>query len=168
MDDALVAVGGVGNGREVVTEVLRTGSSTWERGPDLPYPSEHLAATAAGGRAYSIAGRYQSLEGNLDTVVSFAPGEKEWRREPNLRRSRGGIGAAAPAGNPCVAGGEAPDGTIASVECLVRGRWRDMAALTVPRHGVAVVAIGGTLHIIGGGPRPGLFVSDTHEAFDLF
>jgi hypothetical protein len=168
LDDALVAVGGVGNGREVVTEVLRTGSSAWERGPDLPYPSEHLAATAADGRAYSIAGRYQSLEGNLDTVVSFAPGEKEWRTAPKLRRSRGGIGAAAPAGKPCVAGGEAPDGTIASVECLVRGRWRDMAALAVPRHGVAVVAVGGSLHIIGGGPQPGLFVSDTHEAFEIF
>lgn len=168
LDDALVAVGGVGNGPEVVTEVLRTGSSTWERGPDLPHPSEHLAATAAGRRSYSIGGRYRSLEGNLDTVASFAPGETRWREEPKLRRSRGGIGAAAPGGKPCVAGGEAPDGTIASVECLVGGRWRDMATLAVPRHGIAVVAAGGTLHVIGGGPKPGLYVSDTHEAFDLF
>jgi hypothetical protein len=168
LDDALVAVGGVGNGPEVVTEVLRRGSSSWERGPDLPNPSEHLAATAAGGRAYSIAGRYRSLEGNLDTVYSFAPGERQWRREPRLRRSRGGIGAAAPGGRPCVAGGEAPDGTIASVECLVKGRWQEMGTLAVPRHGVAVVAVGGTLHVIGGGPKPGLFVSDSHEAFELF
>ncbi len=43
-----------------------------------------------------------------------------------------------------------------------------MATLAVPRHGVAVVAVGGTLHVIGGGPQPGLFVSDAHEAFDLF
>jgi len=168
LDDALVAVGGVGNGPEVITEVLRAGSSAWERGPDLPNPSEHLAATAAGGRAYSIAGRYRSLEGNLDTVFSFAPGERTWRKEPKLRRSRGGIGAASPKDHPCVAGGEAPDGTIASVECLVDGRWQEAATLAVPRHGVAVVAVGGTLHVIGGGPQPGLFVSDAHEAFDLF
>lgn len=168
LGDALVAVGGVGNGPEVVTEVLRAGAAVWERGPDLPNPSEHLAATAAGGRAYAIAGRYRTLEGNLDTVFSFSPGESEWSEEPRLRRSRGGIGAAAPAGRPCVAGGEAPDGTIASVECLLDGRWREVATLAVPRHGVAVVAVGGTLHVIGGGPRPGLFVSDAHEAFDLF
>jgi len=167
LDDALVAVGGVGNGPEVLTEVLRPGASAWERGPDLPNPSEHLAATAAGGRAYAIAGRYRTLEGNLDTVFSFSPGERTWRKEPSLRRSRGGIGAAAPAGRPCVAGGEAPDGTIASVECLVDGRWRDVATLAVPRHGVAVVAVGRTLHVIGGGPQPGLFVSDAHEAFEL-
>lgn len=168
LGSALVAVGGVGNGPEVVTEVLRPGSSAWERGPDLPNPSEHLAATGAGGRAYAIAGRYRSLEGNLDTVHSFRPGDRQWRKEPRLRRSRGGIGAAAPAGHPCVAGGEAPDGTIASVECLVGRRWREVATLTAPRHGVAVVAAGGTLHVIGGGPQPGLFVSDAHEAFKLF
>jgi serine/threonine-protein kinase PknK len=172
LDEALVAVGGVGSGPEVRTEVLRRGDTAWQRGPDLPYPTEHLAATSGasskGGRAYAIAGRYQSLEGNLDTVVSFVPGEQRWRTEPKLHRSRGGIGAAAPLGNPCVAGGEAPDGTIRSVECLVGGRWREMAELAVPRHGVAVVAVGGTLHVIGGGPQPGLFVSDAHEAFDLF
>ncbi|HZI38646.1 MAG TPA: hypothetical protein VFF24_10100 [Acidimicrobiia bacterium] len=168
LDEALVAVGGVGSGPEVRTEVLRRGAAAWEPGPDLPYPTEHLAATAASGRAYAIAGRYRGLEGNLDLVSSFAPGERRWRKEPALRRPRGGIGAAAPAGRPCVAGGEAPDGTIGSVECLLDGRWQAVATLAVPRHGVAVVAVGGTLHVIGGGPQPSLFVSDAHEAFDLF
>jgi hypothetical protein len=168
LDEALVAVGGVGSGPEVRTEVLHRGAAAWEAGPDLTYPSEHLAATGIGGRAYAIAGRYRSLEGNLDRVASFAPGDRGWRKEPALRRSRGGIGAAAPAGHACVAGGEAPEGTIASVECLVKSRWREVATLTIARHGVAVVAVGGTLHVIGGGPQPGLFVSDAHEAFDLF
>jgi hypothetical protein len=168
LEEALVAAGGVGSGPEVRTEVFRRAATAWERGPDLPNPTEHLAATGTGGRAYAIAGRYRSLEGNLNIVASFVPGERQWRKEPALRRSRGGIGAAAPAGHPCVAGGEAPDGTIGSVECLVEGRWKEAARLAVPRHGVAVVAVGGTLHVIGGGPQPGLFVSDAHEAFELF
>ena len=171
LDDALVAVGGVGSGPEVRTEVLRPGATAWERGPDLPHATEHLAATAgdtkSGRRAYAIAGRYRGLEGNLDAVVSFVPGEKQWRDEPHLVEKRGGIGAAAPGGHPCVAGGEAPDGTIASIECLIDGRWRQAATLAVPRHGVAVVAVGSTLHVIGGGPEPGLFVSDAHEAFEI-
>jgi N-acetylneuraminic acid mutarotase len=168
LDDALVAVGGVGSGREVRTEILRRGASAWERGPDLPHPAEHLAASGSGGRAYSIAGRYQSLEGNLATVHSLAPGEGRWREETSLNHTRGGIGAASPEGRPCVAGGEEPAGTISSVECLVDGRWNVVATLAVPRHGVAVVAVGGTLHVIGGGAEPGLFVSDAHEAFTLF
>ena len=168
LEDAIVAFGGVANGPEIRTEILRAGAPGWDRGPDMTHPTEHLAATAAGGRAYAIAGRYQSLEGNLETVESFALGDKRWRQEPELRHARGGIGAAAPAGRPCVAGGEAPNGvTIAAVECLTDGGWKEVATLAVPRHGVAVVAVGRTLHVIGGGPRPGLFVSDTHEAFDL-
>jgi hypothetical protein len=168
LDNALVAVGGVGSGREVRTEVLRLGATAWEAGPDLPHPTEHLAATGADGRAYSIGGRYQSLEGNLDTVHSFAPGEGRWRKEASLTHRRGGIGAATAADRPCVAGGEEPGGTIASIECLVDRRWRPVATLAVPRHGIAVVAVGRMLHVIGGGPKPGLFVSDTHEAFELF
>ncbi|HET9773248.1 MAG TPA: kelch repeat-containing protein [Acidimicrobiia bacterium] len=167
LDDALVAVGGVGSGREIRAEILRPGAPAWEPAPDLPHPTEHLAATGAGGRAYSIGGRYRSLEGNLATVHSLAPGERRWREEPDLNHTRGGIGAASPGGRPCVAGGEEPQGTIASVECLVDGRWRDVATLAVPRHGVAVVAVGDTLHVIGGGPQPALFVSDAHEAFHL-
>lgn len=168
LDDALVAVGGVGGGPEIRSEVLRVGAPAWERGPDLTHPTEHLAATAAGGRVYLIAGRYQTLESNLKTVESFALGDRKWRQEPELAHARGGIGAAAPGGRPCVAGGEAPDGlTIAQVECFDGDRWTQVATLAVPRHGVAVVAVGRTLHVIGGGPKPGLFVSDTHEEFDL-
>ena len=172
LEDAIVAIGGVGTGPEIRTEILRPGATTWERGPDMTHPAEHLAATVGatreGDRVYAIAGRYQSLESNLRTVESFAPGDRRWRRERDLRHARGGIAAAAPAGRPCVAGGEAPgDVTIAAVECLTADGWVRAATLAVPRHGVAVVAAGRTLHVIGGGPRPGLFVSDTHEAFDL-
>lgn len=38
-----------------------------------------------------------------------------------------------------------------------------VGSLRVPRHGLAVVALDGALHVIGGGPEPGLTVSDAHE-----
>lgn len=168
LETALVAIGGVGSG-ETTTAVLESGATAWSSGPDLGIGREHLAATAAGGRAYAIAGRLHSLESNRDTVESFAFGEDSWRAEPKLNHPRGGVGAAAPAGRPCVAGGEqtGEPSTIDSVECLDGNEWRVVATLSVPRHGVAVIAAGNRLHVIGGGPRAGLFVSDTHEAFDL-
>jgi hypothetical protein len=65
-----------------------------------------------------------------------------------------------------VAGGEEPgDRTIAEVECLVRGAWKVVAHLKVPRHGLAVVAPDAQIHVIGGGPKPGLTVSDAHQRF---
>lgn len=167
LDNALVAVGGVGSG-EATTEILQAGATAWRTGPAMGTPREHLAATAAGGRVYAIAGRLHTLESNRDSSESFAPGEPRWRQEPKLNDSRGGIGGAAPGGRPCVAGGEAPGGrTIESVECLKDDVWVRVATLEVPRHGVAVVAVDNRLHVIGGGPKPGLFVSDVHEVFDL-
>lgn len=166
--DALVAMGGVGSGDVVRTEILERGAAAWRPGPDLRTRREHLAATAAGGRAYAIAGRDGTLESNRDSVESLAIGDTSWREEPSLNDSRGGIGAASPGGRPCVAGGEAPMGrTVDSVECLEGGAWVVVAELEVPRHGVAVAAVGNRLHVIGGGPQPGLFVSDTHEVFEL-
>lgn len=163
----LVAVGGVGGTGDLRrTETLALGESKWRRGPDLRVKREHLAATAVGDRVYAIAGREFTLESNRASVESWAVGEEAWRDEPLLRHPRGGIGAATP-GVACVAGGEEPEGTIAPVECLVDGRWAEVAELAVPRHGVAVVADGRRLHVIGGGPEPGLYFSDVHEVFDL-
>jgi N-acetylneuraminic acid mutarotase len=164
----LVAVGGVGAGDVRRTEILEAGAAAWRPGPDLAVQREHLGATFADGRVYAVAGRMGSLESNRDSVESLALGEASWRTEPKLHESRGGIGAASPGGRACVAGGEAPGGrTIAPVECLSNGAWAVVAELEVPRHGLAVVAVGNRLHVIGGGPRPGLFVSDVHEVFEL-
>lgn len=176
LPDALVAVGGVAGPDLVRTEILERGAAGWRRGPDLGTPREHLAATAVDGRVYAIGGRAGSLESNRDSVESWAPGEAGWRVEPKLNHSRGGIGAAtvgaAPAeaggrgGTACVAGGEAPgDRTIAELECLEQGAWTLVANLAVPRHGLAVIAPDRRLHVVGGGPKPGLHVSDVHEMF---
>ncbi|MDQ3945867.1 MAG: hypothetical protein M3357_12090, partial [Actinomycetota bacterium] len=174
--NALVAVGGVAGPDLVRTEILELGATSWKRGPDLTTPREHLAAAYYNGRIYAIAGRAGTLESNRDSVESWAPGEAAWRAEPKLNHSRGGIGAATvrqggrdfgySGGVPCVAGGEAPgDRTIAEVECLKEDGWRVVGKLEVPRHDLAVGAPGDQLHVIGGGPKPGLHVSDVHEMF---
>ena len=163
-DGTIVAFGGVaGGGVVATTRVLRPGSSTWEKGPDLAVAREHTAATVIDERVFAIAGRAGSLESNLVSVESWDPsaGEPSWRAEPDLNDSRGGTAAAA----RCVAGGEEPAGTIASVECLSADgrRWERRAELGVARHGLAVVALGDRLHVIGGGDKPGLFVTGAHE-----
>jgi len=166
----LVAVGGTDNlGRFLArTEVFTPGQRAWTAGPDMTETRDHLAVAASGGRIYAIAGRVGSLESNRATVESWdltVPGG--WRVEPRLQDTRGGTSAAEAAGRPCVAGGEEPRGTIATVECLAAGRWEKVATLRTPRHGLAVVGLGNRLHVIAGGPEPGLFVSGTHETFTV-
>jgi N-acetylneuraminic acid mutarotase len=50
---------------------------------------------------------------------------------------------------------------------VVRRRWRRLADLPTPRHGVGVAAVGGAVYVIGGGPQPGLFVSDANESLRI-
>ncbi|MGH9190058.1 MAG: Kelch repeat-containing protein [Acidimicrobiales bacterium] len=163
----LAAIGGTtATGVTARVEVLNPGQGGWRPGPDLLQARDHLAAASSGGRVYAIGGRLGPLESNLDSVESWAPGGM-WRPEPPLNDSRGGTAAAEVAARVCVAGGEEPDGTIGSVECLVGGRWQRSATLRVPRHGLAVAGLGSQLHVVGGGPQPGLTVSGAHEVLEL-
>ena len=175
----LVAVGGTDAGGRFLnrTEVLTPGSRSWTAGPDMTEPRDHLAAAASGGRVYAIAGRLGGLDTNKATVESWDPSGpgSGWRAEPRLNDTRGGTSAAEAGGRPCVAGGEEPAGTIASIECLAGGHWARadlgagswarVATLRTPRHGLGVAGVGDRLHVIAGGPQPGLFVSGAHEVF---
>jgi hypothetical protein len=42
-----------------------------------------------------------------------------------------------------------------------------MAEMSVPRHGLAVVAEGKRVHLVAGGPQPGFSFSDAHEVLEL-
>lgn len=164
--DVIVAAGGESGGTALGrTEVYDAGRRAWRPGPDLDLPREHLAVASNGDRVYAIAGRAAG-QGNFRAVQSLDPrSDDAWRDEPEVADSRGGTGAAAVGERVCVAGGEEPAGTIASVECLDGHRWAQAARLARPRHGLAVMGLEGRLHAVGGGEQPGLFVSGAHEAF---
>lgn len=172
-DGFLVAFGGTSGGQVVDSvEILAAAAAgdRWRAGPAMTRPREHTAAAGSGGRIYAIAGRVGGLETNLDAVESLDPAATGagWRVEPALNKARGGIAAASAGGTVCVAGGEEPGATIAGVECLIDGEWRSVATLATPRHGLGVVAGNGKdLHVLAGGPEPGLFVSDAHEIISI-
>jgi hypothetical protein len=63
-------------------------------------------------------------------------------------------------------GGEAPGGTLrrAYAYDVAARRWRRLADLPTPRHGLGVVALGGRVRVLAGGPSPGLTVSGANES----
>ena len=161
----LVAVGGVDENGNVLesTEIFTPGVG-WSPGPGLSIPREHLAAAVAGDKVYAIAGRNGS--GATKTVESLIVGTDQWNSEPPVHDARSGIGAATTAsGRMCTGGGEVPGkpDTVATIECFSRGRWRRVATMEVPRHGLAVVAEGDRVHFVAGGAQPGATYSDAHE-----
>lgn len=169
IDGAIVAAGGT-DGTAVLasTEILRDGSDAWEPGRALGEPREHFALTAHGGTLYAIAGREGGADNNKTSVETAAGAEEPWVPGAPITHPRSGIGAASVSGRVCVAGGETPQTTVAPVECTLGDRgWEVVAQLATPRHGLAVVALGSRLHVIGGGPEPGLTVSGVHEVFEI-
>ncbi len=161
----LYVVGGVGPyGLARSMLVYNPDTRRWTTLPG-PTPRQHLAAAASRGRIYSVAGRAAGYDTNVATVESWAPGERRWRREPDVPEARGGTGAAAVRGQVVSAGNEAPGGTSAAVFAfnVAARRWLRLPDLPTPRHGLSVVAFGGETYVIGGGPEPGLSVTGANE-----
>jgi N-acetylneuraminic acid mutarotase len=162
----LYVVGGVGPSglaRRAYALDLKTGRWATVAGPT---PREHLAATAAGGKVYAVAGRLAGIDTNLRTFEAYSPGTRRWTRLAPVPAARGGTGAAFAKGLIVSVGGEEPQGTIGSVYAydLSRKRWRRLANLPTPRHGVGVATIAGRVYVIGGGIEPGLTVSGANES----
>jgi hypothetical protein len=165
----LLAVGGVDDeGTDLASsEWYDPDEDEWRAGPDLSHTRQHVGVAVRRGTVFAVGGRSP----NLDSVerLRFRNGEPaaEWKDAPSLGFSRSGHGAATVDGTVCTAGGEEQAGTIAPIECLRRGQWEHVADMAVPRHGLAVVAVGDELHIVSGGPEPGFAFSTDHEVLEL-
>ena len=86
-----------------------------------------------------------------------------------MPEARGGTGAAASVGGSSPSAARRPEGRSASVYAydVVKRRWSKLPDLRTPRHGLGVAALGGAVYVIGGGPQPGLYVSDANESLSV-
>jgi len=66
-----------------------------------------------------------------------------------------------------VFGGEQSSGTFRNNEIYEIGSdgWSTGRPMTIGRHGLAAVAVGRRIYVIGGGPRPGGSYSSTNEIY---
>ena len=91
---------------------------------------------------------------------------------PSLRVPRSGFQATAFRNRVIAVGGEQlaeGNRTIAAVEIYNprRKRWRFLAPMRTPRHGVGVVSKGRRVFAIEGGPQPGASYSSILEFLDV-
>jgi len=165
----LYVFGGVGpTGLAESAFVLNLKTARWSSIPG-PAPREHLGGAAADGVVYAVAGRTAGLDSNTRLVEAYDPVRRSWRPLPPVPGARGGTAATVSGRLLVSVGGEAPEGTIKEVYALnlKTRRWQMLPDLPTPRHGLGVVALRGRVYAIGGGPRPGLFVSAANEYLRL-
>jgi hypothetical protein len=165
-------VGGAPNqpGQETYANVdvynLTTG--TFQVGPPMAAPREHLAGASARGVAVAVGGRQMSLS-NFATTEIVTPGQTAWSKAADMPTARGGIAATAWGSSVFVFGGEASDGTFDEVESydVATGMWTAWEPMPLARHGLCAVALGDGIHVVGGGPQPGLSTSGRHDVLSF-
>lgn len=171
--DSLYAIGGASGGSPLsLVQVYDISGDLWRAGPSMKVAREHLASAVLGERILVLGGRIPGR--NLDTVEALDPHTRRWSTLAPLNTARSGFGAAAVGGRGVVAlGGETVDGgpeqTIGQVELYEpsSGRWRELAEMPTPRHGLGVVSLGRDILAIEGGPQPGLAYSDALEQLTI-
>jgi len=167
----LYAIGGVVNGAPSTSvEIYNVAQNRWRSGPSMKVAREHIAGGVLGRRILVLGGRAGGE--NLDAVERLHTGSGRWVTLPSLRVPRSGFQAVAFRGRVVAVGGEElaeGDETIAPVEIYNprRKRWRLLAPMLTPRHGLGVVSRGRRVFAIEGGPQPGAAFSNLLEFLDV-
>ena len=172
VDGNLYAIGGVSTSFSIgaplnVTEAYSLITDSWSSKAGMPTPRQHLASAVSEEKIYVIGGRIDDLSSNLDSNEVYDPAKDEWTSLSSMPSKRGGLSAASSAtdGWIYVFGGEEPAGTFQLTERYNPGSdtWETAPEMPNGRHGLAAVAVGNQIHVIGGGPQPGLTVGDFNQ-----
>ncbi len=118
LDGHLVVAGGETTSGAPTTEAwsFDPGTGAVSRLPGLPVPTDHAAGVTLNGRFYSIGGLSR---GTLTrAIVSWAPGERRWRRAGVLPVALSDASAVAYGGEVAVLGGRAANGRVPTITLL--------------------------------------------------
>ncbi|GAA1655725.1 hypothetical protein GCM10009733_061470 [Nonomuraea maheshkhaliensis] len=145
----------------------------WESLPSLPQARDHVGGAVVGSTFYVLGGRDRGQVNVRDTVYALDLRSRRWSERAPMPTARGGIAAAAVGGKIYTFGGEGrhdgtnPNTVFAEAEAYdtARDRWVRLAPMPVPRHGTAAVAVGGTIHIPGGGTAGGAAPVAVNDAY---
>lgn len=145
-------------------EVYDPATDTWSRLEPMPTPRNHLGAAVLGGRIHVVGGR---SNGDFEMTAHevFDPASGTWTSGPAIPTGRSGIAAVERDGMMYVFGGEAGRGTFDEAERFdpATGRWEQLPPMPTARHGLGAAVIFGNIHVVSGGPQPGMRFSSTHE-----
>ena len=126
-------------------------SNRWHRLPDAPTARAAMGIAAAGGKLFVVGGQ---TAGNfaLRRLEVYDIGLRRWRSRTPMRKGRNHLAATVVDGFLFAIGGRTQSENLATVERWNprRDSWRNMPSLTVPRGGIAAVAVGGSIVVFGG------------------
>lgn len=171
-NDRIYYAGGLHNGSAVSWfDVYIPATNTWRQLQNMPRSRDHFHAVVVGDRFYAIGGRNTDVNATrtANDAYNFATRKWETGRAP-LPTRRGGFAAAAVGDEVLIIGGEGHGRTYGEVEAYntVTNKWRTLAPMPTPRHGIQAAEYDGALYIAAGGAKQyGSNPVAVHEIFSL-
>ena len=163
----LYVVGGVGpNGLARKTLVFDLVKRRWSTAPG-PTPREHLAVTALRGRVYALGGRRAGTRHEpRGARVVHARGQQLGRAAARARAAWWHRRCRRPAAGSSPSAVRSLPGRSRAVYAYTSRRGAGRGSPICRRRGTgsASSTLGGRVYAVGGGPQPGLFVSDAVES----
>jgi len=146
------------------------GADRWTTLPVMPHARDHLGLAATDLLVYAVGGRDNATP--LTLGEAFHPPSNEWFKEvAPLLTARGALALAALGGRLFAFGGV---GDAASLPAVVaapemfdpsRNSWFFQPDMPTPRHGMAAVAVGARIYVIGGATQPDAGTTGGTEIF---
>lgn len=154
LGDYIYIVGGTGSSRALLR--YNPASDSWDKLASLQQSREHNQAVVLDGKIYALGGRWFPGVGDLATTEIYDPASDTWTYGPVMLEPHTGFGAAVIDDRIYIAGGEVFGGgrpeALVTVEYLDLNAesWVSAPSLPTPLHGMPMVAVDGTLYILGG------------------
>lgn len=171
LDARIYVIGGMTvDGRATdVLEVYDVQADAWQARARLPFPLAAHGAAAFDGKLY-VFGGWDGAEYRADTLI-YDPAADRWTSGAPMSAPRAFLAVSALDGIIYVVGGFDGEHELATVaaydprnEGRAAGPWTSRAALTQPRGGLGLVALGSRLYAIGGGWTAALAFNEQYDA----
>ncbi len=146
-------------------------ANRWRALAPLLTPRNSAAGAVVGSVLYVIGGRTVN-DGNTGVVEVYDPMSDRWETASPMPQAQAGLAAAVLGGKIYVFGGEyfSPGGGGVYAQAWEydprKDKWRAVAAMPHPRHGLGAVTINNTIYVLGGALKAG--GEDTSAVLDKF
>jgi N-acetylneuraminic acid mutarotase len=149
----------------------------WTTKASMPTARHHAASAVVNGKLYVIAGRVAGISPtvNVNANEMYDPEKNKWILLEPMPSKRSGIVAATAKKftfdtiSIYVFGGEEPSKTFNNNERydIKTNKWTTEVPMPTSRHGLGAASVQNKIYVIGGGPQPGLSVTNANEIFHV-
>ena len=154
-------------------EAYDSASNTWITKASMPTARHHAASAVVNGKLYVIGGRVVEVSSTVNVNVNelYDPEKNTWTSLAPMPSKRSGIAAAANFDmiNIYVFGGEEPSKTFNNNERydIKANKWFIETPMPTARHGLGAASVHNKIYVLGGGPEPGLSVSNANQILHI-